>query len=300
VRKFAVALLAVAMLLVFSGGVRWWITSRRAEREAKNTPPLSPPRENSVIVAPPPLAPRPTITGLSAAEKNARVEKINRDYDEITGKISAEYGAAGDKFPGGLNAFLRQLALLAREKRADLAAFLTPRELEDVELRDTSAGQAVQRQLGDTAATDEQRRAVFELQRAFEDKFALTFDLSPAALLARESDRVATQAKIRAQLGDELFGAWLRGEGGEYANAVAFVRAEGLAASVPLDLWRVKSDFLLARLELRARTDLSPTQAREAENALVNQATTRVAGLIGADAIARAGTDVLGWLPRAP
>lgn len=298
-KKIGVALLAVAMLLVFTGGIRWWITARRAEVADKNPPP-SRRSLDDVIVVPPPLAPRALIAGLSTAEKNARVEKINRDYDEITAKISADYSAAGDKFPGGLNAFLRQLALLAREKHADLAAFLTARELEDVELRDTPAGQAVQRQLGDTAATDEQRRATFRLQKEFEDKFALTFDLSPAALLAREGDRMATQAKIRGVLGDELFGAWLRGEGGEYATAVTFAQTEGLAASVPMDLWRVKNDFVQARLELRARTDLTPAQRREAETTLVNQATTRVTGLIGSNGIAKAGTDILGWLPRAP
>ena len=291
---------AIVLLLTLGGGAGWWIWRERAVPPRETTAPGERPPLDSVIVVPPPLAPRAAIVGLSAAEKSARVEKINRDYDDITTKVSADYSAAGDKFPGGLNAFLRQLALLAREKHADLAAFLTPRELEDVELRDTPAGQAVQRQLGDTAATDEQRRAAFRLQKEFEDKFALTFDLSAAALLAREGDRMATQAKIRNVLGDQLFGAWLRGEGGEYANAVTFAQAEGLAASVPLDLWRVKTDFIQARLELRARKDLSPAQAREAENALVNQATTRVTGLIGGNRIAKAGTDVLGWLPRSP
>jgi hypothetical protein len=300
VKKSGVLLLALAMIGLLSGGLRWWVSYRRAESAGKNLPMREQPRGTSVIVVPPPLAPRPHLSGLSAAEKSARLEKIRADYDEITAKISTDYGVAGDKFPGGVNAFLRQLALLAREKHADLAAFLTPRELEDVEMRDTPAGQAVQRQLGDTAATDEQRRAAFELERMFEDKFALTFDLSPAALLARESDRVATQAKIRDALGDNLFGAWLRGEGTEYASTVAFAQQQGLAPGVPLDLWRVKNDFLLAQLELKARLDLSPAQLRDASAGLVNQATLRVTSLIGAAALANASNDVVGWLPRAP
>src|SRR5471032_1788042 len=237
VKKSGVLLLVLAMLVLLSGSLRWWSSYRRAESSAKDSRPRGPMPSGGVIVVPPPLAPRPRITGLSAADKSARIEKIRADYDEITAKISADYGAAGDKFPGGVNAFLRQLALLAREKHADLAAFLTPRELEDVEMRDTPAGQATQRQLGDTMATEEQRRAAFELERAFEDKFALTFDLAPAALLARESDRMATQAKIRGVLGDDLFGAWLRGEGTEYASTVAFAQQQGLAPGVPLDLW---------------------------------------------------------------
>ena len=238
------------------------------------------------------------MTGLSASEKEARVEKIRRDYDEITSKFSADYAAAGASFPGGLNAFLRQLALLAREKHADLAALLTPRELEDVEMRDSNSGQTVQRLLGETAATEQQRRAVFELQMAFEDKFALTFDLAPPALLVRERERQATQSNIRRVLGDELFGAWLGGEGTDFATMADFARQQGFAASVPFDLWRAKSDFLLARLELRARPDLSAAQLAEAEAALTNQTNSRVAGIIGPLALANGGRDVLSWLPR--
>jgi hypothetical protein len=301
-KRFPVALvLALALVLAFVGGAGWWwARQHRAPPPGQSVPPTAePPRVEAVTGALPP-APRVPITGLSAAERTARIEKIRRDYEEITGKVSADYAAAGSTFPGGLNAFLRQLALLAREKHADLAAFLAPRELEDVELRDTPSGQTVQRLLGNTAATDEQRRAVFELQIAFEEKFALTFDLSPPALLARESQRIVTQMKIRDVLGDGLFRAWLSGEGTDYASTVAFVQQQGLAASVPLDLWQVKNDFILARLELGARTDLSPAQRRSAEMALVNQATMRVTGLIGSAALATAGNEVLGWLPSSP
>lgn len=236
--------------------------------------------------------------GGTAADRAARVEKILRDYNEITAKVSADYTAAGNAFPGGLRAFLQQLALLAREKHKDLAAILAPRELEDLEMRETPAGQTVQHLLGDTAATEEQRRAVFRLERDFEDRFALTFDLSPSVLLVREGARQELQAKIRAVLGDDLFAPWLGGEGGDFAVMVAFARKQELPAGVPLELWQIKNEFLLARLGLNVRTDLSPQQAHDAVEALVSQTRVRIAGTIGPAAMA-AGNDVLGWLPRA-
>jgi hypothetical protein len=238
---------------------------------------------------------------LTAADRLARADKVRRDYDEMTAKFSADYGAAGNAFPGGLSAYLRQLALLQLEKRKDLAAILTPRELEDLEMRDLPAGQLVEKLLGDTTASEELRRAVFRLQKEFEDQFALTFDLTPAALLARETARQATQQKIHAVLGDDLFGAWLRGEGPDYAGFAAYTREQRFGANVPLDLWGAKNEFTLARIQLKARTDLAPAQVIEAERVLVNQTLVRVTGIIGPAAVASpAGREMLSWLPLPP
>lgn len=297
-------LLALAVLLLIGGGVAYWRSLRRApsgpEAAAGGVTTPVTAGGTAPAVAPPPSTPLAPGATLSAQEKAARVEKIRRDYDEITNKASAEYTAAGAAFPGGLNAFLRQLALLTREKHRDLAAILSPRELEDLELRDTNAGQMVSRLLGDTKATDEQRRAVFRLEQAFEDKFALTFDVSPLALLVRERERQFAQMNIRSVLGDELFASWLRGEGTDFGTLVEFARDKRLAATVPLELWQAKSDYTLARLELQARTDLPPTQRAFADAALVTQVNARVAGIVGSQVLADGGRDVLTWLPRPP
>ena len=296
-KKVTVAMIGLALLLVLGGGTAWWrqqAANRAAEQAAVRVGEKKSPQAD----------PRPTAPGAVSAdspgERMARADKIRRDYDEMTTKFSADFSAAGAAFPGGLGAYLRQLALLQGEKHKDLAAILTPRELEDLELRETNAGQTVARLLGDTAATEEQRRAVFRLQKEFEDRFALVFDLSTPALLAREIERQAVQQKIRSVLGDVLFGAWLRGEGLDYAGFAAFARQQGLSDTLPLELWREKNEFILARLQLKARTDLTPAQVLELERALVNQTVARVTGLIGPAAMAGPGRDMLTWLPLSP
>ena len=235
---------------------------------------------------------------LSPEEKAESVAKIKRDYDEIRLKTSADYSAAGAAFPGGLNAFLRQLALLEREKRADLATVLTPRELEDLELRETTAGQLIERLLAPTNASEEQRRAVFRLQRGYEDQFALTFDVTPHALLARETARQQTQEQIHAVLGDDLFGSWLYGEGEDYGLFVAFTARERLSPSAPFELRRAKNDYTLRRLELNATVGLSMEQLRTAQAALAQQTEARLAAIIGPAAVQAGRGNVLSWLPK--
>lgn len=291
-----------AGLALFTTGAWWWGSNRPAATPGRPAAERAPEPKQDARPAP---LPRPLpqskaqpSAGPAREERDARVAAIKRDYDEMTARFAAEFSAAGENFPGGLNAYLRQLALLEREKWRDLAAVLPPDELEQLQLVDTHAGKLVQQWLGDTAASAEQRRAVFALQRDFDDRFALTFDLTPPALLARERARQETQARIRVALGDELFASWLRVEGADFGNFANYTSQLGLPADAALNLWRVKSDFTIQRLENAARTDYSVEQLRAAQAALAQETLARVIGILGPGPTQAAGSEVLGWLPR--
>lgn len=155
---------------------------------------------------------------LTIAEKAARVEKIRADYDAIRKGVADELAAvaaasaAGPGPFGDTRVFLRRLALLEREQRADLAQVLDVQELEDFELRESSTGRLVAARLGATAATDAQRRAVFRFRREFDERFGFAFDFSREALGERERARQRMDEQIRAVLGEALFAAWVAGD----------------------------------------------------------------------------------------
>jgi hypothetical protein len=291
------------VMLVLGVAAALWFTREQAGDERAPAPAESPPRTGPMPDEPrrtgssPPAADTPVAAG-QPADNAVRVARIHRDYDEMRAQAAAEYRSAGPAYPGGLNAYLRQLALLEREKRRDLAAVLGATELENLELRDSSAGQLVQRLLGTTSATGEQRRAVFRLQQAFEDDFALSFDLSPEALYARETARQTTQEQIRAVLGDALFGAWLRGEGPEFDWCRHFALRHGLREAAALELWRAKNEFTLRRLELNAQRGLPAGQLQLLQAQAVRDAEVRVSGILGPGIMPAARREVLGWLPQ--
>jgi hypothetical protein len=296
---------AIGTLIVAVVVALIWRSEMRSQSEALQlVPGAAKPMARTSTDVPPESLPRarpletPAPRGLTAGEKAACIEKIKRDYDEIRAKASADYTAAGAAFPGGLNAFLHQLALLEREKRADLAAVLSPQELEELEMHETAAGQNVERLLGPTHATVEQRRTVFRLQREFEDKFALTFDLTPRALLEREAARQQMQEQIRAVLGDDLFGSWLFGEGEDYALFVAFAVRHNLPPTAPLELRQVKNEYALRRLELNAVKNMTEDQRRIARAELARQTEARVMSIIGQSALQAGRKGILSWLPK--
>lgn len=233
-----------------------------------------------------------------SAEKKARLEQIRRDYGEIRAKMVQEYGAAGQKFPGGLNAFLRQLALLEREMHADFAKALTPEELEDYEMQESTTGKAIEQRVADLRLTDEQKRVVYRVQREFDDRFALVFDVSPAALLERMKAQLIAREKIRATLGDEAYAKWLRAEDPGYFALQKMVQEQGLRIAVD-DLWRIKDDWTQRKLEIAADSRLSPEQQAGMQAALAEQTRSRVLALVGSHAV-QSATEAFSWLPPVP
>lgn len=300
-RRVLLRLGVFGVVVVFST-LGYWLAPRRVPPPplVEARVPLDPPPETVPANAPAPAeAPTAADVVARAADQAARVEKIKRDYEEVRARAATEYAAAGKDFAGGLHGFLRQLTLLEREKRADLAAVLTPRELEDLELRETPAGQTVQRLLGRTTVSDEQQRAVFQLQREFEDRFALTFDLTPAALLERETARQQMNEKVRAAIGEALFLAvWLPGEGPDDAQLAALVSQQGLPVETGVALWRIKADFTRRRLEINAAPGTSAAQRRAAQATLVQQTEVRLIGVLGAGLVQLQRDRALQWLPK--
>ena len=211
-------LVGAGLMLVLLTLVIAWRESRR-ETDSKSLVKAVATVEARAVTRPE-LEPKPAVSAarpqaLTAAEKAARVEKIRADYDAIRKGVADELAvvsaasAAGPGLFGETQVFLRRLVLLQREERNDLAQVLDARELEDFERRESPAGQLVAARLGATAATEEQRRAVFRIEREFDERFGFVFDLAKEALAERREVRKETDARIRAVLGEELFRTWM-------------------------------------------------------------------------------------------
>ena len=289
--------------LILAGGIalgwRWGRPERNVvSRPVSETRGPSAPAANATE----PVVPaRTAAVALTPAEKAARVERIKRDYEEIFAMVRADGARASAS--GDLSAHdkhpwrLELLNLLEREQHADLSGVLNVGELEEIDWQESFAGRRVRELLGDTTATEAQRRAVFRLQRDYDERFALTFDVAPVALLARETARLETQEKIQLVLGPVMFGAWLRGEGGTYAGFSDYVTQKNLPVTVALELWRIENDFRLRQLAGRANGAMTTEQSQAAQTSLVQQAEARVGQLVGREALEKDRAQVLGWLP---
>lgn len=294
---FVVAAAALGLVAYFSGARR---IGRDAVAEGERREKTFTPRENRVALPPGVKSTAGSATAAArvglADEKVARIKKIQNDYKEITEKLSAEFGAGGKNFPGGVNAFLRQIALIEREMRADIAALLTPGELEDFLMTESLTGQNLATRLRGAKVTEEQKREVFRVQREFDERYALVFDVAPPALLERWRAQQPTHEKIRRTLGDEAFAAWLRPDDPSYAAMRALVEQQNLPVVTASDLWRVKNEWTQRKLEIAAQPGLSEEQRATMQAALAERTRAQVAGLLGPAAM-QTGSDAILWLP---
>jgi hypothetical protein len=257
--------------------------------ETKPSDPLSPPKA--------PLDPdqERRRVQLVGEAKASLLGKIAKDYEEMTTEAAAKFSQQGAAYPGGFSAYLRQLALLERSKWEDFAKILTPRELENLQMLEHHAGKLVNQYLGNAGATEEQRRDVFRLQREFDDKYALIFEFTPAGLHGREVERQALQERVYARLGPDLFKSWVRSEGGDYDLLAQYAAQSGIRAEAPVEVWRVKNEFIRRRLEINAQG--GPTAALQ-QQALVEQTRAKLVTLLGPGALQAGAAIGLKWLPQ--
>ena len=150
---------------------------------------------------------------------------------------------------------------------------------------------------GTTAAGDELKHAVFRIRKEFDDKYALIFDLSPAALLARETERQAAQEKILAVLGPELSFAWLREEGPDFSEIATFVGQQNLGRETALEVWRIRNEVTRRNLAATLQPNTNPEAVAASRAATAAGARERLTAVVGPVAAQAVGPGVFRWLP---
>jgi hypothetical protein len=197
-----------------------------------------------------------------------------------------------DKTVGGYNVWLPEdsarLAAIEQERRAAIVAALTPEELERYDMRASNAAAGLRNQLMAFEPTEDEFRALFRLQQAFEEKFPSSagVSLNPDAI----RERVIAEQQLRDDMAAALSpdrAAYYRiaTEGG--ASAVArIVSRLDLPMSTVAQVMTVQREIQAQANGVRTDPTLSPEARNQALAALQQQANARVASHIGANGLA--------------
>lgn len=207
-------------------------------------------------------------------ERLLAVQRIERDYGDLMAQVRPSY-------LGGTMPWEReQLAFIEAEKARDLAATLSPEELETYQLHASPTASAMRRDLAGFAPTEEEFRAIFALQSAFDQKFNLgTAASTPAGYRASEEARPRLREELQATLGDERFKDYVRSTDRAYQAALGVTRRLGLPAANATEAYTLGQDFLTRAKALR-NAGMGESERNAALGALFDEAKSRLDTLL--------------------
>lgn len=213
------------------------------------------------------------------AEKIAAVRRIEGDYGELQREL------LGGRPPFNLPAAeLEKLALLNRERRADIASVLTPEELFEYDLRQGPTASRLRSQLAAFQPTEEEFRALFKVQFALDQ--ASGRDVAYAGVMYtssadRDADRAAQLAQMKPLLPPERFAEFEFATDNRNGTLARIANRFGVSSASAREVATIRDATSQEMLNLRRNTSLDKTErdARLAE--LTQSAAARVSGALG-------------------
>jgi hypothetical protein len=177
-----------------------------------------------------------------------------------------------------------KLALLDKEQRVDIAALLTPQELLEYDLRNSSTASQLRSQLAIFNPTEDEFRAIFKIQQAFDDQYGSVSSIA----MSMEQRRQRTEAQkqllpqFQAVLAPDRFAAFQQATDPAYQTINRLVARLELPPETSTQVVTLQKDIQQRAMSAQTALDITPEQ-RAAQLAALNQeATDKLTQTLGA------------------
>lgn len=217
--------------------------------------------------------------GFLPSEKAVKVATLAAEYDALRSQIYAETS-------GGFSMAQNRdkLALIEKEFRRDLAATLTPAELELYDLNRSNTATRLRVMLDLFAPTEAEFRAVFAAQQEFDQKYSnVSFaSMDPSQREQRNKDQQALQQKIGQSLGEERYKEYQRGQDISYRVASQIVDHFNLPKENAVAVHALRTEFEQHRMKIMGDGTAYPTveSKNEAQQAALRETTAKLDALL--------------------
>src|SRR6266850_2020823 len=110
--------------------------------------------------------------GIPAPEKQDQIKALQSKFDDLEQEIYARSKGML------LDEDQEQLRRIAKDREAELAQVLSPEQLEEYQLRNSSTANSMRAQMAGFEASEEEFRKIFRVQKVFDSEFNQAFDLT--------------------------------------------------------------------------------------------------------------------------
>jgi hypothetical protein len=228
-------------------------------------------------------------------EKIVQLQDIQQDFSLRQAEI---YGQTVGGYNVRLPEDTARLAELEQERRAAIAAVLTPAELEQYDLRSSNSANTLRNQLVAFEPSEDEFRTLFRLQQAFDEKYppALAASGNLNTLLERSVAQQQLREDMAAALPPDRAAAFrLLTEGAATAVARLVTRLDLPMATVG-EIVNVQQEIQAQANAVRTDRNLTPDGRNQALAALQQQADARIARQIGANGLAAYKSSAGAWI----
>ena len=204
--------------------------------------------------------------------------RIVREFNDLRSDVFMSFSGTG----GAIMitpAINEKMAALDTQMNAALAKLMTPQEFADYELRGGNTANGLRQQLAAFDATEAEFRALFQLQRDFNERFPPTYSPStPEQSRLRSDAQRQLNEQMKAALGPARAADYERATNYEYRQASQLVARLELPPETTNRLWDVRTEIQKRAAELRS---LPAAQRDEQLRALQAEASAKIAPLLG-------------------
>lgn len=211
--------------------------------------------------------------------KISLVQQISDDYDEMMSQVKA--ATNGITLPEDR----AKLALLEREKHADLANILSPEELADYEMRNSRITQRLRGPLSLIDATDAEFRAIYSANLPYADIIYPNVTGAYSGTAETRQQRTEALAAINQQvkntMGADRFAEWTRAQNYDYQQLARIAQQANLPASVAVAAFDMRSTVGAASVQIGDNAALSPEQKIAALRELALKTQAQYTSMLG-------------------
>ena len=207
-------------------------------------------------------------------EKLDQMQSIVSDYSDLRNQV---YSAANGVM---LPEDREKLALLEKEQHADLAALLSPQELENYELRSSPTANQLRSLLAGFDPTEDEFRAIFRATRAAEEQYGSISTGGGNPNLYRQI-QTAALAQAQASLTPERYAELKQATDPQYSMASRLAARLELPSSAATALVAVQQDTLKRIGALRSDQSLTPADRSAQTNAIAQEAEAKLLNVLG-------------------
>jgi hypothetical protein len=208
-------------------------------------------------------------------EKLVQLQKINADYNELTAEARDESGEII------LPEDRARLALLQKERDADIARLLTPEEKAEYEFRHSTTANRVRSQLAAFNPTEAEYRALFALQRTIDVTYGNLNTLSPDERRLRNTAQRELIGQIEAALGPARFADYQQATDAAYQSVNQLVTRLELPPATTAQVVALQKEMLQRMNALQADRTIAGPQRQVQLAALSEEATRKLTTALG-------------------